>query len=153
VNIKRLSLLFVIIFITTYLHANPILLGLRGGNDNSGITLQYYLDKENRVLEGIASLLFPGDNGIEFTGLYEYHFPFSDHEAFGWYIGWGVHLGFYDRPGNTDISLGPDGILGFQYTFENIPLNLSIDWHPGFDIISDYRSRFSNVGISARYVF
>lgn len=130
-------------------------IGLRGGLYN-GLTIKHFIGDRSAV-EGLLSTRW---RGFEITGLYEIHNRAFDIDRLNWYYGAGAHLGFYNGDNTTwgDVGtaytvLGVDGILGLEYNFSEIPINLSIDWKPAFNFIG--YSRFFGEGgaLSIRYIF
>jgi len=53
----------------------------------------------------------------------------------------------------NDFWLGASGEVGLQYTFDAIPISLSMDWRPVFWIIETTDFRGQNYGFNIRYVF
>jgi hypothetical protein len=49
--------------------------------------------------------------------------------------------------------IGVDGQIGLEYVFEEIPLNLSIDWKPAFNIIGITNFWAGDAALSVRYTF
>ncbi len=49
--------------------------------------------------------------------------------------------------------IGIDGILGLEYTFDEIPLNLSLDILPSLNLIGSSGWGGINGALSIRYVF
>lgn len=111
--------------------------------------------KTARAIEviGYASL-----DGFSASILKEIYTPIEGAENLSWYIGYGGHMGVWSEEwkktnpnsSNSNIAVGFDGIIGFDYKIKNTPLNISVDWQPAFSIIQSY---FKNHGgISVRYV-
>ena len=94
------------------------------------------------------------DRGTRITGLYEYHSNLTDGGNLKWYIGPGAHVGLYNKnffSGGT--SVGIDGVLGLDYKFSNLPINISIDWQPSYEF-GNYDGFISNSGgIGVRFTF
>ena len=132
-------------------------IGLRAGIA-PGLTVKHFT-KSNTAIEGI---LTTRGRGMNITGLYEWHSPLGEVENFYWYIGVGGHIGFWDDDSylnrNHDdftdgyTTIGLDGILGMEYTFNEIPLNLSLDWKPTFNIFKYSGFWGDELAISVRYV-
>jgi len=130
-------------------------IGLRGGLAN-GLTIKHFLG-EKTAIEGILSSRWKGFN---ITGLYEIHKQAFDTERLNWYYGVGGHVGFWNGNDvdwvndNDDYTvIGIDGILGLEYNFKEIPINLSIDWKPAMNIIG-YSGFWGDGGaLSIRYIF
>ena len=77
--------------------------------------------------------------GTRITGLYEIHGNLSSEGALKWYVGPGAHVGLYK--GIT--AVGIDGVVGIDYKFTNMPLNLALDWQPSFELGSGTRNGFN----------
>ena len=149
---KRYSLTLLLIFIVSsfaVLNAQDykVGLGVRLSNStptlNNSVTIKYFMT-EQHALEGLIS--FGSRFGI--GGLYEVHKP-TTATGLNWFFGGGAYIGFQD----SNTYLGPTGIIGLDYKFTNIPLNLSLDWKPELDIIPDINFVPDAFAISARFTF
>jgi hypothetical protein len=114
-------------------------IGLRAGS-SSGLTVKHFLNQKSAI-EGLLTSRW---RGFQLTGLYELNGNAFEVPHLGWYFGGGAHLGFYDyydkHPWmddryNDGAIFGLDMILGLEYTFEEIPLNLALDWKPEFNFV------------------
>lgn len=139
-------------------------IGLRGSTW-TGITYKQQL-KEGRY--GEAMLMFRY-RGVELTGLYEVHkAQLEEVDRLNWYFGGGAHIGYYawgwgrggygnsnafgyDPDPNYELTLGIDGILGIEYNIEELPINISLDWKPGFNFIGSSWGVWDNGALSVRY--
>lgn len=112
-------------------------------------TFKHFI-KPTAALEGIAYFY---TKGMRMTGLYEYHGDITGAPGLKWYVGPGVHLGFYnDEYYGGGTTVGIDGILGLDYKFKGAPINLSVDWQPSFEF-GDYSGFDGNWGgFAIRYV-
>jgi hypothetical protein len=85
-----------------------------------------------------------------------------------WYIGAGAQLRFsnyyysywnadysvyYNDVRYTDIGIGADGIIGMEYTFEDIPLTLGLDVNLYMEIIDQPFLLLGQGGLAIRYNF
>ncbi|WP_298708847.1 hypothetical protein [Chitinophaga sp.] len=130
-----------------------------------GFTVKHFL-KGPHAIEGIVSHYFNGNDeptNVTFTGLYEYHWNVFGKSEWNMYAGGGAHLGLWRayewdngrrRDRTTKAVAGLDGIFGVEYTFKNIPLNLSADLKPyvNFNGYNDFIGEQIG-GVSARYTF
>jgi hypothetical protein len=130
-------------------------LGLRAGLPY-GLTVKHFLSKKN-ALEGILASKW---GGFVVTGLYENEHWTGEYPGLNWFWGIGAHAGFWDAGRNPNIKetyegsvIGLDVIAGLEYTFDEIPLNLSLDLLPTFNLIGDTGWGGINGAISIRYVF
>jgi hypothetical protein len=110
---------------------------------SNAITLKYNMTQQHS-LEGIVS--FGSRFGI--GGLYEIN-KVTTVSGLNWFYGGGAYVGFED--GNT--YLGPTGIIGLDYKFPSIPLNLSLDWKPELDFIPSINFVPDAFALSARFTF
>ncbi|MFC2086891.1 hypothetical protein ACFLSA_01850 [Bacteroidota bacterium] len=130
-------------------------IGLRAGYSN-GLTIKHFISNKS-ALEGILSSRW---QGFQITGLYEIHNRLFSTDRLNWYVGFGGHVGFWNGDhtnwgthGTSYTVIGVDGILGMEYNFSEIPLNLSLDWKPAFNIIG-YSGFWADGGaLSIRYIF
>jgi hypothetical protein len=49
--------------------------------------------------------------------------------------------------------IGVDGILGLEYNFSEVPINISIDWKPAFNLVGYSRFFGDGGALSLRYIF
>ena len=119
------------------------------------ITLKSFT-KPNKALEGLAYFY---NDGVRFTGLYEFYGDINGAEGLKWYAGPGAHLGFWsnswksDHPNDGGIVLGVDGVLGLDYKFNGAPINLSLDWQPSFSFVGYNYFEAGWAGLGIRYTF
>lgn len=95
--------------------------------------------------------------GIRLVGLYEFHFyTINGVPGLGWYLGPGAHAGFWKRNYrdryNTTVDLGIDGVIGLDYKFDGIPVNISLDWQPSYSILGNAGLSPQFGGVAIRYV-
>ncbi len=131
-----------------------------------GFTAKYQ-KSEKLALEGLFYFWY---YGTRLTGLVELHQKIEalsgSEGVFKVYAGGGAHLGFinnrtinrYKRdfgsaPGS--IYAGIDGVLGIDFRFNELPINLSLDWQPsisfyGFDELDLFQGGWG--GLSIRYI-
>ena len=130
-------------------------LGLRAGTF-SGVTLKHFVS-DRSAFEGILDTRW---RGFAIVGLYEIHNNL-DVDNLRWYYGFGGHVGFYhgydDHPwadDNKDYTIiGVDGILGIEYTFDEVPVNLSLDWKPVINLVGYNGFWADGFALSIRYVW
>ena len=120
-------------------------LGVRLSNSvptlNNAVTGKYFVTDRSAV-EGIIS--FGSRFGL--GALLEIHNPLQI-EGLSWMYGAGAYLGFEDKK----TFLGPTGILGLDYKFADVPINLSLDWKPELDIIPDINFVPDAFALSVRF--
>lgn len=121
-----------------------------------GITIKHFVN-DNRALEGLG---YFWTHGFRFTGLYEFHGDINDAPGLKWYAGPGAHIGAYNEVwyhgghyyDDGDVSLGIDGVVGLDYKISGAPINLSLDFQPSLELLS--QPYFSVCGgLAIRYTF
>lgn len=164
-SIRTLTIAVCLITGTTFLKAQQgqTGIGLRLGSD-PGITVKHFVS-QNGAIEGI---LHTGYRGLLVTGLYEWHKPLSDPSGLKFYAGIGAHIGFFDhyihyhRHGNhydevvhvhNHASVGPDAIIGLEYDFTEIPLNIGLDMKPALDFHDGHSHMYVDGALSVRVLF
>jgi len=155
---KKFLLILVIVFCLgsiAYAQEYSTGIGLRAGLYN-GLTIKHFTAEKS----AFEILLASRWRGLEITGLYEIHNQAFNTAGLYWYYGFGGHLGFWNgnyttwgHAGTNYTVVGIDGILGLEYNFAEIPINLGIDWKPAFNIVG-YTGFWGDGGaLSIRYVF
>ncbi len=156
---------FLVVYLLLFsLHSNAqnhykTALGLRL-NGGAGVSVRHFLD-EKQSIEGI---LYTRWKGLNITGLYNVNFPVFEEPGFNFFIGAGGHIGFWDRDktpwwdeekeyNDTRTVVGIDGQIGLEYVFNEIPLNLALDWKPAFNIFGVSNFWAGDIGLSVRYTF
>jgi hypothetical protein len=108
-----------------------------------------FVGNRDRAIELLAYF----SDGFRVTGLYEFHTDITTQGNLKLYAGLGGHAGYYDKSGEKEgFSLGVDGVIGLDYKFNKIPLNLALDWQPSFEFITPSTSFQGNRGgLAIRY--
>lgn len=102
--------------------------------------------------------------GSAFLGgvYYQHHMPIPAVEGLQWYVGGGASFWSFSV-GTGYYELGVAGNIGLDYAFDNIPLNLSVDYAPTIVLLSSYdrycpnclgysRFRAGYGALTARYI-
>jgi hypothetical protein len=126
---------------------------------HSGATIKHFFNKTNAI-EGIVSSYGIGTS-IAVTGLFQDEHWTGIYPGINWYWGIGAHMGYMDAKAATFLPssfkgggvMGLDVVLGVEYTFDEIPLNISVDIMPNLNLVGYVGPNFFVSGISARYVF
>lgn len=120
---------------------------------NNSISLKHFLNERSAI-----EALFSFGDPLALGALYEVHKPFST-EGLQWFYGGGGYLGFVKswnpnkQRNETDVNVGAQGVLGLDYKFVNLPLNLSLDWKPELNLVSDINFEPAAIGFTARFTF
>ncbi|MDB5229577.1 MAG: hypothetical protein JWN76_382 [Chitinophagaceae bacterium] len=111
----------------------------------------------NNALEAMAEF---ASHGIRFSGLYEFHhYNITADSDLGWFVGPGAHIGIWnnayrtEKNFDTQLDIGIDGIIGLDYKFKGLPINISLDWHPAISLAGSTGFDPASGGIGVRYTF
>jgi hypothetical protein len=98
------------------------------------------------------------NKGFRAAGLYEINFyAFNKVPELSWFVGPGAHIGFwksaFEKTYDSQIDIGVDGIIGLDYKFKTVPINVSLDWEPAVTLLGS--AGFTPVfgGAAIRYTF
>lgn len=125
-----------------YKMALGVRLSSSGAIVNNSISLKHFISQATAV-EGLLTFGDPSALGV----LFEVH-KFIDQSNLNWFYGAGAYVGFARRS-----NFGAQGIVGLDYKFPNVPLNLSLDWKPELNIISVIFFEPATLGFTARFTF
>ena len=120
---------------------------------NNSISLKRFLNEKSAI-----EALFSFGDPLSLGALYEIHKPFSA-AGITWFYGGGGYVGFVKEynvnknKNETNVNFGGMGVLGLDYKFTNLPLNLSLDWKPELNIVSDINFEPAAIGFTARFTF
>lgn len=145
------------VFIETQAQGYKTALGVRLSSSNAmvnnSISFKQFIS-EKAAIEALFSFGDP----LALGALLELHKPLAP-AGLSWYYGGGGYLAFakkYDANKQrevTDPNFGAQGVVGLDYKFANIPLNLSLDWKPELNIVSDINFEPAAIGFTARFTF
>ncbi|MEN8157048.1 MAG: outer membrane insertion C- signal [Bacteroidota bacterium] len=148
---KKVFLTFALIAATLVTINAQQELGLRFGS---------YSGKGGVAIDGIistgdfsrihADLSFGQGVGVDL--LWDFIYRPLGGEAFNWYAGVGP-FAFVPFDSALDWGIGAIGEIGLAYTFNSVPISLSIDWRPYFRIIENTDISLGGGGFNVRYVF
>jgi hypothetical protein len=172
-SIMKKSFIFIVFTLVSILTLNAqdytTSAGLRAGiplfpfNFNSpltyGATIRHFINKTNAV-EGIVASSY---DGVIATGLFESEHWTGFYPGINWYWGVGAHAGYWAAGvnrynGSSKVSsggagIGIDGILGVEYTFDDFPINVSVDALPTVNLVGYQGWNLVNASVSIRYIF
>ena len=154
------------ITITTAQEISENAIGLRlGSNDGIGIEASYQrkFGDNNRIEADLGYRIRDKHDYdysiVKLTGTYQWVWQISDTD-FNWYAGAGggvVHTSWdTDNNGGDDseTNLLAAGVVGVEYLFPNLPIQVSVDYRPELYFGSDANDGLGNdIAVSARYRF
>lgn len=147
---KKVLLSLLILFLGAPIFAQyyKTAIGIKGGYPGFGaINAKHFIGEKNALEASIAS----GKIGTTIQCLYEWQNSLPT-EGLEWYYGVGPNIGIQSSALNNGSTLffSGSGLLGIEYTFENIPLNIALDVGPVLNIIPTFQLKGGG-GLAARY--
>ncbi len=140
------------------LFAQDKAIGLRlGAGAYTGAEISYQTPFMGERLEANLGLAAgDGYSSAAVTAVYQWLFPIEN--GFNWYAGFGpgVAIGSYKNANGdfeSKFNLGVAGNLGIEYNFDQVPLQLSLDTRPMFNLLYDSTGSLLYFGLGIRYKF
>ncbi len=153
---KKLITLTLLVFITKFSFAQSTYHQALGIKFPAGFSVTYKtFVTDTRNIEAQATVW---NKGFRISGLYEFNFySFKNAEGLAWFVGPGAHIGFwktqYQKTYNSNADLGVDGIIGLDYKFQKMPINVSVDWQPSVTLLGNAGFTPAYGGLAVRYTF
>jgi hypothetical protein len=135
-------------------------IGIRGGI-TQGITFKHFFKTADAG--DFVGAFYRG--GMYVMALYERHqFDIFDVDNLAFFYGGGLHVGYFDGNSNLNwfsdpeqwgsyhVVFGVDLVVGVEYTFDEIPLNISLDIKPAVNFIGHF-GYWQGGALSVRYIF
>ena len=136
-------------------------LGVRLGSGSNGdrnyaissaISLKHFFNEK-----AAAKLLFGPSyyyDILTIGAIFELHHPIPKNENLTWFYGGGAYISFNDLKSHSYGNLfGAMGIIGLDYKFKNLPINLELECKPELNIVDAINFELFNFGFSMRYAF
>jgi len=128
-----------------------------------GATVKHFFG-DKVAAEGIVNYWSRGTFGFRYTrtrisALVEVHNELDQVlEGLQWYYGGGAFVGiwggsfsrYYDY---NATQIGVSGVLGLDYTFADLPINVSVDWMPSVSFVGGGGFGATAGGLAVRYTF
>jgi hypothetical protein len=134
-----------------------VAIGIKGGrhyNGGASLSLKHFV-KSNGAFEWN---LGGGKNDLWLQGLFEMNYPLK--KGVEWYWGLGADVGtwrngfqFFSKPNQSYYSgvwTGVEGVIGWEYTFKQAPINLAMDIGPTFRMYPYFGATICG-GMALRY--
>ena len=120
---------------------------------NNSVSFKQFISSKTAV-----EALFTFGDPLALGALLEFHKPLAA-SGLTYYYGEGGYISFVKKLNittqkeSTDPNFGAQGVIGLDYKFSNIPLNISLDWKPELNIVNDINFEPAAVGFTARFTF
>ena len=143
---KILVVLVAVLGFAVAVAAQPRAIGARIGY-GAEVSYQHTLGAQN-----FAEIDLGWSAGFIEAGL-SYDFSICPVGPLNFYAGPQVNFGLYNADGQSGFLLGAGAQLGLEYAFEQIPLQLSLDWKPTFYFVPATAFGWQGIALGVRYLF
>jgi len=133
----------------TYKTALGIRLSSKDAVINNSVSFKHFINEKAAI-----EALFTFDRRAAIGALFEMHTPVASADGLVWYYGAGAYIGFDSDKTNPSRSLmGAQGVVGLDYKFPALPINLALDWKPELNIIDNINFEPAAIGFTIRFTF
>lgn len=130
-------------------------LGLRLGDNNgfgTEISYQRGLSDNNRIEANLGWRNNHNVSALKLTGIYQWVWEIDNN--FNWYAGAGAGLGSWSNSDSNGSFVYISGNVGIEYNFEEVPIQLSLDYRPEFGGHGYFNNNYgSDIALGIRYKF
>jgi hypothetical protein len=107
-----------------------------GGKLGYGLVASYktFLNEKNAI-ELFGGLRW---GGLAAGGFYQIHKDIPSVDNLRWFLGGGASFSTWSFVGSGYTELTAHFDIGLEYTFEDMPLNVSVDYAPGFVLVDTW---------------
>ena len=97
---------------------------------------------------------FSGYGGLVVGGLFQIHKPLEQAgiDNLDWYYGGGAYAGTYGWWSGSSFVAGVNLNIGLDYKFDEFPINVSLDWAPGINVVGGFYPSWVAGGLAVRYI-
>ena len=120
---------------------------------NNSVSFKQFISDKSAI-----EALFSFGDPLALGAILEFHKPLAP-SGLSYFYGAGGYISFIKNTNvatgktSTDPNFGTQGVIGLDYKFSNVPLNLSLDWKPELNIVSDINFEPAAIGFTARFTF
>lgn len=120
---------------------------------NNSVSFKQFITDKSAI-----EVLFTFGDPLALGALFELHKPLqaaglSYFYGGGGYIAFVKNLNVSTQKETTNANFGAQGVIGLDYKFNNIPLNISLDWKPELNLVDDINFEPAAIGFTARFTF
>lgn len=141
------------IFLVSFIHCQDYnsAIGIKGGYPGFGSLNAKHFISGSTALEATIGGLSRKNYGNGAFLILDYEIQNSLESYFSWYYGGGGLLGFTSNEAKTTtLQLGINSTVGIEYTFEEVPINCSLNMGPLIFISPEVRFNWGG-GLAIRY--
>ena len=153
---KVLLILVAVMGLAFAANAQNNAIGVRlGGGQGYGAELSYQkaFGGFNRLEADLGYRSYYGFGYLSLAALYQAHFDINAVQNLGWYVGAGPRVDLYTYSGGASVGIGVCGQAGVDYHFDGLPLQLSLDIRPCFQVYPATYFYWGDIALGIRYMF
>ena len=141
----------------TQAQVHPHALGLRmslGSSNGAELSYQHGLSSKNRLEFDAGAFTHKDFSRIGLAGIYQWDWNLTG--GLNWFIGPGAALSLdsYEN-GGSGLGLAVGGQIGLEYDLnkQKLPLLISLDARPMYELIGDYSGANWGIALGVRYTW
>jgi hypothetical protein len=124
------TVLILLLASTSFSQNYKMAIGFKGGYPGYGTLNAKKSISKSDYLEASIGGFGRNSYSTGFHVVFDYERMQALEEGFSFYYGGGIFLGMSSIQNSTYLHLAPKALLGLEYNFEDLPLNISIDTGP-----------------------
>lgn len=147
---KNLLLFFLLITNISFSQNYTTAIGLKFGYPGYGtLNAKHFISNQTALEASIGGFTNGAGSGAFMMLNYEINNELDP--GFSWYYGGGGLIGFTDNEDDRpSLQIGINGALGIEYTFEEVPINCSLDTGPFIFLTQPVSFKWGG-GLAIRY--
>lgn len=148
---NTVALSFILISTLVFSQDYKTAIGIKGGYPGFGSLNAKHFISEKSALEATFGGMSRENYGKGAFVILDYEIQNSLESSFSWFYGGGGLLGFTTNDtGTTKLQLGINSTVGIEYTFEEVPINCSLNMGPLIFVSPEVRFNWGG-GLAIRY--
>lgn len=154
---KRILLIAAILLSSLSLRAQDYnyAVGLRAGVISTDFEFKYNTAEYNAFKLSV-DMMYDKMSGARVLGYYEFYVPVIT-QGMSFYYGLGGGLAFFDNPDDNqngvNLGLAAGAIAGLEYKLADLPLAVSLDYRPRFELLNGLKLPLGDLALGIKYCF
>ena len=144
------KIIFTLVLISSFIFSGSLIAQNYSSAVGAKLTFGFLGTYKLELKEGIYADIYGGLGyyGLSGGAALELHKAIEDVDNLYWYVGAGAYTSLH----TSGVYVGGNLVIGVDYSFDEIPLNVSFDWMPGINVVGGFFPSLFGGGLSARYI-
>lgn len=124
-------------------------IGLGSGYRHSGISMKYFAGESHSLQAVVGTYGYDGSLGL--SGSYLYEMPTIIGDSTGLELAWAIGGGPSVGLGDNFLALGAHGVIGLEFNIQPVPIDIVLEYKPGFRVYPDVEVDLYNFAGHVRF--